>query len=282
MIRLAIFGLDGHGSVFATEVNRRMFTAKVVKAMPYPTVMVDDITLQKYINTTQEAGVKIVDSLDELAKDVDGVLVLQDDGSQHYEMATQLIKYGLPVYVDKPMEVNVKKARALVDAFAQAKCPLFSASSLRYTPELKTVLADRSGGKILSAMTWSPFLKNSQMPGWIYYALHSVEPLFELMGPGFESVECTEDKFGSTAIGHWADGRCGIVRATTAGVHGYGFTVWREHQIITVNVNIDTIYQGLLDAIVSFFETKVAPTNPEHEVEVVRFLQAVNHECGIH
>ena len=39
---------------------------------------------------------------------------------------------------------------------------------------------------------------------------------------------------------------------------------------------MDTIYQGLLDAIVDFFRTGVAPTPVESEVEVVAFMEKAN------
>ena len=39
---------------------------------------------------------------------------------------------------------------------------------------------------------------------------------------------------------------------------------------------MDTIYQGLLDAIVGFFRTGVAPTPVENEVGVISFMEKAN------
>lgn len=276
IIKLAVFGLDGHGPGFTHQVNTLMSNARVVKAMPYPTAMIDEKQLAVNIESTRKDGVEIVEELAQLTKDVDGILVLQDDGSQHLEMARQLVSYGKPVYVDKPIEVTAAKAQELVELYRRHSCPLFSGSALRYTPEMKAVKADTEAGAILGAMTWSPFMQNNRMPGWIYYAIHAVEPLFELMGPGCEDVRCVPGQYGPTAIGRWADGRTGIARATSGGVHGYGFTVWHEKKTSTTTVAMDTIYQGLLDAIVGFFRTGVAPTPIENEVEVISFMEKAN------
>lgn len=276
IIKLAVLGLDGHGPVFAHEVNTRMTNARVVKAMPYPTAMIDEKQLAVNIESASKDGVEIVKDIEQLTKDVDGVLVLQDDGSQHLEMAKQLVFSGKPVYVDKPIEVTAAKAQELLELYRKHNCPLFSGSALRYTLEIKAVKADIEAGKILGAMTWSPFMHNPRMPGWIYYAIHAVEPLFELMGTGCVDVRCVSGQYGPTAIGRWADGRTGIARATNGGVHGYGFTVWHEKKTVTTMVAMDTIYQGLLDAIVGFFRTGAAPTPVEDEVEVISFLEKAN------
>ena len=276
IIKLAVMGLDGHGPVFTHEVNTRMTNARVVKAMPYPTAMIGEKKLAENIEATRKDGVEIVKDIVRLTKDVDGVLVLQDDGSQHLEMAKLLVTCGKPVYVDKPIEVTAAKAQKLVELYRKHNCPLFSGSALRYTPEIKAVKADAEAGAILSAMTWSPFMQNQRMPGWIYYAIHAVEPLFELLGPGCVDVRCVPGQYGPTAIGRWADGRTGIARATSGGVHGYGFTVWREKKTVTTTVAMDTIYQGLLDAIAEFFRTGVAPTPVENEVEVISFMEKAN------
>jgi len=277
-LSLAVFGLDGHAVPFTHEVNSRLTQARVVKAMPYPTAMVDASQLAANMESVRKEGVQIVQDIERLAQDVDGVLVLQDDGSQHLEMAKQLVSFGVPVYVDKPIEVTAAKAQELLELYRAHQCPLFSASALRYTPEIKAVCADAESGPILSAMTWSPFMQNSRMPGWIYYAIHAVEPLFELLGPGCVDVQCVPGQYGPTAIGRWADGRTGIAKATAGGVHGYGFTVWREKGTVTTTVGMDTIYQGLLDSIIGFFQSGVAPTPVEDEVEVVSFMERANLE----
>ena len=55
------------------------------------------------------------------------------------------------------------------------------------------------------------------MPGWIYYGIHGVEPLFSLMGPGCKEVRCIYSEYGPAAIGTWEDKRTGIVKGICEG-----------------------------------------------------------------
>ena len=283
-LRLGVVGLDGHGAVFIPEINKPdspVKGARVVAALPWSSRLVDKEPHEKTTAGIRAQGVEIVGNAGQLAAAVDGVLILENDGSQHLELAKMFDGFGKPVFVDKPLEITTVKAAELVERYRRNNCPLFSGSALRYTPEMKRVKEATADGAVVSAMTWSPYLQNECMPGWIYYAIHAVEPLFELMGPGCTRVECHAGAHGPTAVGYWADGRMGIAKATTGGVHGYGFTVWREKNTVTTGIAMDGIYQGLLESIVAFFRTGVPPTPPEEEVEVISFLEKANAAMGL-
>lgn len=278
-IKLGVVGLDGHGPVFISEINgkaAKVMGAKVITAMPIPSVMVTNKLLKENIEKTRALGVKIVDSPDELTADVDGILILHDDGSKHLELAELFADKGKPIFIDKPLEASYAKAQKLVDVCQKNKCPIFSASSLRFSLEMQKTLKNESGGRILSAMTWSPYILKPTMPGWIYYGIHAVEPLFQLLGPGCESVQCVPGKYGPVIIGTWKDGRTGIAKGTSEGHHGYGFTVWRENANETCNIDIDHIYPELLKNIIDFFKTGVSPVPIEESLEVISFMEKAN------
>ena len=283
-LKLGVVGLDGHGAVFIPEVNKvgsPIKGAKVVAASPWPSRMVTEEKLKENVAAVRALGVEIVEDAAKLAAAVDGILILHDDGGQHLELARRFVGFGKPVYVDKPLEVSSANAAELAALYRRSGCPLFSGSVLRYTPEMRKVKQAAADGAVLGAMTWSPYLQSPAMPGWIYYAIHAVEPLFELMGPGCVNVECHAGKHGPVAVGHWPDGRLGVAKATSGGEHGYGFTVWREKATVTTAVATDGIYQGLLEAIVEFIRTGKAPTPPEEEVEVIAFMEKANLSMGL-
>lgn len=277
-MKLGVVGLDGHGVWFSEEVNGpapKLPGARVVAAMPVPSVMIDGEGLCKNVEKVKALGVEIVESPEALAKDVDGILILHDDGSKHLELARLFVKTGKPLFVDKPIEASSKKAEALVRACEKAGCPLFSASSLRFSVELKAALA-KPHGSIISAMTYSPFTPRPTMPGWIYYGIHAVEPLFALMGPGCEEVRCVQSPGGPCAIGVWPGGRIGIAKGTVGGEHGYGFTLWRDGGNSVGTVELDKLYPELLKEIKGFIETGKPAVAPEESVEVIRFMEAAN------
>ncbi|HHX38433.1 MAG TPA: Gfo/Idh/MocA family oxidoreductase [Armatimonadetes bacterium] len=283
MLKLGIVGLDGHGPVFANVVNGpepKVEGARVVAAMPVPSVMIPEERLRENIEKTRALGIEILDDPKALASRVDGVLVLHDDGSKHQELASLFAPFGKPIFVDKPFETTPEKARALVEACRRHSTPVFSASSLRFSKELTEALADNAGGEILSAMTYSPFSPKPTMPGWIYYAVHSVEPLFQILGRGCERLSCLPGEHGPVAIGEWSGGRTGIAKATARGHWSYGFTLWREKADQMAVVDPAHIYPALLREVKAFIETGKSPVDPEQSVEMVAFMAAANESMA--
>jgi predicted dehydrogenase len=283
VLKLGVVGLDGHGPVFTDVVNgsaSMLPGARVVAAMPVPTVMIPKDALAQNVEKTRALGVEIVEDPAQLAKMVEGILILHDDGSQHLKLASRFAGMGKPIFVDKPFEASVEAARQLVAVCRAAGCPVFSASSLRFSAEMRACLADAEAGAVRSAITYSPFNPKPTMPGWIYYGVHAVEPLFTLMGAGCQEVRCIRSDQGPVAVGTWQDGRLGIAKGTIGGKHGYGFTAWREGATISATVDTSRIYPALLQEIKRFIETGEAPVDPEESVEGIAFLVAANESMA--
>lgn len=282
-LRLGVVGLDGHGPVFIEQLNGSACPVpgmKVTVAMPVPSVMITERQLAENVESIAGHGVRIVDNPSELADQVDGILILHDDGSKHYELAELFADKGKPLFVDKPLEASTARAAELVALCRKHECPLFTASSLRFSREIQAVSENDAGGAVISAMVYSPYMERPTMPGWIYYAIHAVEPLYQLMGTGCREVRCITGPYGPVATGIWQDGRTGIAGAVAGGHHGYGFTVWRELMTEVVQVDIDLIYQELLKKIKEFFVTGVSPVAPEDSLEVMAFMEAANESMA--
>lgn len=281
-IRLGIAGLDGHGLTFTSQINERTaeLGMRIVTALPLPTRMMSAETLAERVEATEANGARIVDSPEALAEDVDGLLCLADDGSAHLETAERLVGLGKPLFVDKPFEATRETAEALAALCEGAGCPVFSASALRYTPELQAVKERCAEERIVSAMVYSPYNEQATMPGWIYYGVHAVEPLFELMGGGCASVRCVRGAAGPVAVGRWRDGRIGMAHALTRGAHDYGFAVWGEASTAVREVEKVGIYDGLFRKIAGFMSTGESPVPPAQSVEAVAFMEAANRSMN--
>ena len=89
--------------------------------------------VQEYSKTLQEKyGVKFYDSIEEMCKDVDAVLLESVDGRPHLAQVKPVLQAGKPVYIDKPMAASLKDVLEIFRLAQEAKVPVFSASSLRY------------------------------------------------------------------------------------------------------------------------------------------------------
>src|SRR5919199_662570 len=145
--RIGIIGLDTSHSVAFTKVlntaeaNPTYMGYKVVAAYPYGSKDIESSTkrIPDYINDVKKLDVAIVDSIDELLKQVDVVLLETNDGRLHLEQAAQVLKVGKRVFIDKPIAASLNDVIAIFELSKTYKIPIFSASSLRYIKGMEGV-----------------------------------------------------------------------------------------------------------------------------------------------
>src|SRR3954470_6651542 len=147
-LRLGIVGTDSsHVVTFTTALNDaasadHVSGAHVVAAykggspdLPSSRDRIDGFTR----TLQQKFGVEIVDTIAELCKRVDGVLLTSVDGRIHLAQAREIIAAGKPLFIDKPLASTLEDAREIARIAKQAAVPWFSTSSLRYAAgSLKT------------------------------------------------------------------------------------------------------------------------------------------------
>ena len=281
-VRLGIVDCDtGHVVEFTRRLNhvdvpeeQWVEGARVVAAVP-GTSLVSPELVDGYAARLRGYGVELLDDPAELLGRVDAVLIESVDGSVHLERALPFVEAGLPLYVDKPFTTSVAAARTLLAAAQARRVPLVSASSLRYSLELQDVLRRRDElGPVLGADVYSPAGLHPRNPGLFHYGVHAVEPLYELMGTGCQSVRCVREAGVEVVVGRWAGGRLGTVRGTRSGTHAYGFTAFCERRVVAAAVDTRYIYRELLKVIVATFVSGTWPLSPEALLEPVAFQEA--------
>ncbi len=215
-------------------------------------------------------GVEIVPDIPALLSKVDVVLLSSLDGRVHLEQARQVIAAHKPVFIDKPLAATLEDALEIARLAKAAGVPWFSSSSLRFG-ELA------SAGKFPDTTGVSAFGPGDLEPHHYldlsWYAIHTVEILYTLMGPGCESVTRTSTPDTDVVVGRWKDGRIGTVRAIRP--HSdYGAVVYRGRQIVEIKPQGAGSYRPLVQQIVQFFQTGKAPVANEETLEIFAFMDA--------
>jgi predicted dehydrogenase len=215
-------------------------------------------------------GVEIVNDIPTLASKVDGILLLSVDGRVHLPQFKAALAAKKPVFIDKPLASTLNDAREIARLAKDAGVPWFSASSLRWSEIVSSV----EGPGILGAMTWGPgpFEEHHQLDlSW--YAIHPIEILFTLMGPGCEEVTRIAGSDSDEITCKWKDGRLGTVRALRP--YGtYGAVVFRKDGVQVSPSKPHTDYEGLVREIVKFFETGKPPVSNADTLEMFAFMDA--------
>jgi Oxidoreductase family, NAD-binding Rossmann fold len=216
--------------------------------------------------------VKIVDSIDELCKQVDAVLLTSVDGRVHLAQAKIVIQAHKPLFIDKPLASTLSDAREIARLAKAEGVPWFSASSLRFGGVASLRTTDLEG-----AITWGPGpLEAHHQLDLAWYAIHPVEMLFTLMGTGCEEVTRISTASEDVVVGRWRGGRIGSVRALRP--YGeYGAVVFRKNakgQTAESSMKVNDGYAPLVREIVTFFQTGRSPVSNEETLEIFAFLDA--------
>jgi predicted dehydrogenase len=227
-----------------------------------------------YTNTLRERGVVIHETMEEMLPEIDVVMVMSVDGRPHLEYAKKAIEAGKPVYLDKPMAGSLADVIEIFRLGEEHGVPVFSASSLRYSSGFQAMRNDSPVGKILGCDAYSPCSYEEHHPDLFWYGVHGVETLFTIMGAGCESVQRTVTPDADFVVGVWEDGRIGTFRGTRKGKHGYGAFVYGEQ-----GDQMAGTYEGyapLCVEICRFFQTGVAPVEPQETIEIFAFMEAAD------
>ena len=276
-LKVGIIGLDTSHAIAFTKilndpkVSEELAGCRIVAAYPKgsPDIQSSVSRVPQYTQQVREMGVEIVDSIDELLKRVDCVLLETNDGRPHLEQALPVIRAGKPVFIDKPLAGSLADGVAILAAAKEAKVPVFSSSSLRFG---KDTLAARAGalGRIAHCETHSPASLEPTHPDLFWYGIHGVESLFTVMGTGCQSVQRTSENGKIVVKGTWEGDRTGIFREGT----GYG----GEAKGSTGSGPVGQYegYQPLVAEIVKVFRTGKPPVSPEETLEIYAFMEAAD------
>lgn len=216
--------------------------------------------------------IKIVDTIPDLLQQVDAVLITSVDGRVHLAQARAAIAAHKPIFIDKPLASTLEDAREISRLAKEAGVPWFSASSLRFSAIAKLRTPDLAG-----AITWGPGpLEEHHHLDLAWYAIHPIEMLYTLMGPGCEEVTRTSTPDADVIAARWKDGRIGTVRAMRP-YADYGAIAFRKNpkgQSSEVATKVDSGYAPLVREIVQFFQTGHPPVANDETLEIFAFLDA--------
>lgn len=282
VIKIGIIGLDtSHSTAFTELLNgdsddKFVKEFEVVAAYPYgsKTIQSSYERIPGYIEEVKKHGVEITSSIAELLDKVDCVMLETNDGRIHLEQAMEVFKSGKICYIDKPIGATLGQAIAIYEMAEKYNVPIFSSSALRYSPQNQK-LRNGEFGKILGADCYSPHKVEPTHPDFGFYGIHGVETLYTLMGTGCESVNRMSSQDADVVVGRWKDGRIGTFRGIKMKDPAiYGGTAYTPKGSIAAGGYEG--YKVLLDQILTFFKTGVAPISKEETIEIFTFMKASN------
>ena len=280
VFRIGMIGLDtSHVIAFTRQINdpAKNYGCKVVVGYPggSPDIPSSADRVEGYTRQLREQfSVEIVDSIEELCRKVDGVMLESVDGRPHLVQARPVIAAKKPLFIDKPMAGNLSDVLEIFRLAKENNVPCWSSSSLRFSPGVIGARNNEKIGNVLGCDAYSPCSLEEHHPDLYWYGVHGVEMLFTIMGPGCEAVSRVQTKDTEFVVGVWKDGRIGTYRGLRAGKRDYGARIFG-----TKGIEPSGGYGGygpLIEEVIKFFKTGNVPVRPEETIDIFAFMSAAD------
>jgi predicted dehydrogenase len=236
----------------------------------------DLVDAPKWLKAAQELGVSLAPSLDELLSNVDGVMVLAVNGNKHLSYALPALEKGLPTYIDKPLTCDLEQARQLLAVSRQRRARCYSASSLRFAPEVEAARQDSELGKMVAIDAFGPGQLHKMMEGLFFYGVHVIEMVDAIWGPGVRRVSAVHLEDRDLVDLDYHDGRYARMRLDRRGSYSFGATVHGEKKTRQFTVDFAPVYMRLIQGTTRFFEGGPEPARLRDIVENVAVMEAGN------
>ena len=282
-IRVGMIGLDtSHVLAFSDLLNdpkNEGDLAGVRVIVGYPGGSADIPSsrdrVQEYVDKLRAKGIEIVDSIDEVVKRVDAVMIESVDGRPHLDQVRPVIAAGKPVYIDKPLAGSLKDCLEIARLAKQKNVPIFSSSSTRFASGFQAARRGESpAGEVRGCAAYSPCSLEPHHPDLFWYGIHGVEILFTVMGPGCQSVTRVQTDGAELVVGTWQDGRIGTFRGIRDGKATYGATVFGKKDVVAAGPYEG--YKPLVVEIAKFFKTGKPPVDMAETLEIHAFMEAAD------
>jgi predicted dehydrogenase len=281
-LKLGMIGLDtSHVIAFTkllNETNNKEYIpgGKIVAAFKggSPDVESSHTRVDGYTKQLQEQfGVKIVDSVEELCKQVDAVLIESVDGRPHLEQARPVIKARKPLFIDKPLAGSLRDAIEIYRLAKENNVPVFSSSSYRFYDTLIEV-KNANVGEVRNVISYGPAHLEPHHPDMFWYGVHPTEALFTIMGQGCETVVRSTSTDSDVITGTWSGGRVGTLVGLRTGATPHKVIVFGSKSVAEQKGSGS--YAPLVREIIKFFKTGVAPVSAQETIEMFAFMEAAD------
>ncbi|MBM7703016.1 Gfo/Idh/MocA family oxidoreductase [Metabacillus iocasae] len=107
-----------------------------------------------------------VEDIHDLVSEIDGVLIARDDYASHYLLAKPFLEKGIPVFIDKPLTLNLNELSYFLPFLNSGQ--LMSTSSFRFSHEVKEAKKQLFKDE-------THLLRGTIVNGWEKYGVHLIE-----------------------------------------------------------------------------------------------------------
>jgi predicted dehydrogenase len=202
----------------------------------------------------------------EFLGNVDAVIVARDDYETHFPMAMPFLEAGLPVFVDKPLSLDVAELRAFRPYLEKGQ--LMSCAGMRYARELDEPRAD------LAAYGRLKLIRCAIVLSWEKYGVHLLEAALAITPAHPVSVRMLQAEHAS-AIVRLDDGVLIQIDALGECPRTFHLELFGSQRTGAFDITDNfSMFRRMLWEFAESIRTGRPPIPPERTLEIMRVLIA--------
>ena len=272
MIRIGIVGsTNSHASIFS-----RLLNVDGVLGDRAGVTAIWSPNTERTAEVAREGNIpNIVSSLHKIVDQVDAAIVLDRHGDLHLEHALPFLLEGKPVFVDKPLAIDLFDCRRMLSTARQTRTAITSFSALSVAP-VTSALKASSPGTVRLGQFAGPCDFGSEYGGPFYYSTHVIELALTLLGDHVSGLQAT--RAGNTVVVNaiWQNDAIGVLGYFKDAEYHFHASLFGTTGMASeeIRVNDDT-YTQALKVIVEMFETGKNPLSNRHMLLPIVMTNAI-------
>ena len=129
-------------------------------------------------------GIELVEHYGDMVGKVDGIILDDFDSCLHFhELARPYLEAGIPIFINRPLALNLGHARAILDLAQRHGTPVMSGSSFEYAPEIVQFKA-----QVAAAEPLCGYVAANSMSDYPTHGVHGLFLAYAAVGGGIRSV----------------------------------------------------------------------------------------------
>ena len=221
----------------------------------------------------------VVESLDDMLDEVDGVLIARDDYESHYPIAQSFLEKGKFVFIDKPLSLEIAELQWFKKYLEEGK--LMSCAGARYARELDEIRGN------IDSFGEMKLIRGTVVNGMERYGIHMLDGIFSVTGFQVKSVTCIQAKHTSMMLKN-EDNSLIYIDALGTSPKTLQFDFWSDQNRFHAETNDNfTMFRRLLADFIKMIRTKQPAVDPSLVIDTMKVLIAAdrsrqeNREIGI-
>jgi predicted dehydrogenase len=208
----------------------------------------------------------VADTVEELADQVDAVIIARDDYSTHYQLSKIFLNKNKFVFIDKPLSLNLSELQYFQKYLQEGK--LMSCSAMRYAKELDNIRAN------LGAFGKPKLIRGTSVKGMPKYGIHLLDGIFSVIKFNVASVHSIIGRHSFVLLKSFDNT---IIEIDTLGVapKTFLFDFWSDKQRFHAEICDNfSMFRRLLFHFLKMMRSGKPEIPPDHTLNLMKVLIA--------